>query len=57
MKFNLIVSAAHSNISGGDAAHYIKRLDIPGLVLSSHDKNKGSYKRMNKKVNGVENGW
>ena len=31
MKFNLINSAAHWNISSGNAAHYIKRLDIPGL--------------------------
>ena len=30
MKFILIGSAAHWNISGGNAAHYIKRLDIPG---------------------------
>ena len=31
MKFNLIGSAAHLNISGGNAAPYIKRLDIPAL--------------------------
>ena len=31
MKFNLIGSTAHWNISSGNAAHYIKRLDIPGL--------------------------
>ena len=32
MKFNLIGSTAHLNISSGNAAHYIKRLDIPVLV-------------------------
>ena len=31
MKFNLIGSTAHLNISSGNAARYIKRLDIPGL--------------------------
>ena len=31
MKFNLIGSAAHWNISSGNAAHYIKRFDIPVL--------------------------
>ena len=31
MKFNLIGSTAHLNISSGNAAHYIKRLDIPDL--------------------------
>ena len=32
MKFNLIGSTAHWNISSGNAAHYIKRLDIPALT-------------------------
>ena len=32
MKFNLIGSTAHWNISSGNAAHYIKRLDIPVLA-------------------------
>ena len=31
MKFNLIGSTAHWNISSGNAAHYIKRLDIPAV--------------------------
>ena len=31
--FNLIGSTAHWNISSGNAAHYIKRLDIPDLHL------------------------
>ena len=31
MKFNLIGSTAHLNISSGNAAHYIKRLDILSL--------------------------
>ena len=31
MKFNLLGSTANLNISIGNAAHYIKRLDIPAL--------------------------
>ena len=34
MKFNLIGSTAHLNISSGNAAHYIKRLDIPDLICA-----------------------
>ena len=31
MKFNLIGSTVHLNISSGNAAHYIIRLDIPDV--------------------------
>ena len=40
MKFNLIGSTAHLNISRDNAAHYIKRLDIPGLNLEAFDNGK-----------------
>ena len=33
MKLNLIGSTAHLDISSGNVAHYIKRLDIPALVF------------------------
>ena len=35
MKFNLIGSTSHLNISSGNAVHYIKRLDIPDLTVQA----------------------